>query len=397
MSPPLGAVEEVGVLLELGVLLLALAVLARVGAALELSTIPFYLLGGVAAGALDPFSLSEDFIELGAQIGVILLLFMLGLEYSPDELTANLRANLPGGALDFALNFSIGLAAGLLLGWSVTAAFLLAGAVYISSSGVIAKVLDDLGRIGNRETPSVLSLLVLEDLAMAAYLPIATVLIAGGAAFEAVRTVAIAIAAAGAILILGLRYGERLSGLLSDRSNEVLLLTLFGLMLVVGGAAEQVQVSAGVGAFLVGIAVSGPVAERARVLITPLRDLFAATFFVFFGLRIDTGELPAVLGPALALAVVSGASKFAVGSWAARRAGAGERGRRRAGTIFIARGEFSIVIAGLVVSAGVEPELGPLVASYVLLTAIGGAILTRYADGLRREPATEPVEATAAP
>lgn len=390
MSVPLGVAGEGDVILELGLLLLALALLARIGAALELSTIPFYLLGGLVAGALEPFSLSEDFIELGAQIGVVLLLFMLGLEYSADELTTNLRTNFPAGLLDAGLNFTLGLVAGLALGWSFTAAFLLGGATYISSSGVIAKVLDDLGRLGNRETPSVLSLLVIEDLAMAGYLPIATVLIAGGAVFEAARTVAIAIAAATGILVLSLRYGERLSRLLTGRSNEVLLLTLFGSMLVVGGAAEQVQVSAAVGAFLVGIAVSGPVVERARVVLAPLRDLFAATFFVFFGLRIDTGELSAVILPAVGLALASGVSKYAVGAWAAKRSGAGPRGRRRAGTIFIARGEFSIVIAGLAVSAGIEPELGPLVASFVLITAIGGAVLTRFADSLGRAESPAP-------
>jgi CPA2 family monovalent cation:H+ antiporter-2 len=393
VSLPLGAVEETGVFLELGALMLALAFLAWLGGALDLSSIPLYLLGGVVAGLLDPFALSEDFIELGAQIGVVLLLFMLGLEYSAEELTANLRTTLPAGLLDAGVNFGIGLLAGLALGWGFTAAFLLGGATYISSSGVIAKVLDDLGRLGNRETPSVLSLLVMEDLAMAAYLPVATVLIAGGAVLEATRTIAIAVAATVGILVFTLRYGERLSRVIREPSNEVLLLALFGLMLVVGGAAEEIQVSAAVGAFLIGIAVSGPIAERARVLISPLRDLFAATFFVFFGLTLDTGELSGVVLPAAALATVSGASKFAVGQWAARRSGAGRRGGRRAGTVFIARGEFSIVIAGLGISAGVEPALGPLVASYVLITAIGGAILTRFADRVEREPIAVPAEA----
>jgi monovalent cation:H+ antiporter-2, CPA2 family len=390
---PLGALEGTGIFLELGALMLALAFLAWLGGALELSSIPLFLLGGVVAGLLDPFALSEEFIELGAQIGVVLLLFMLGLEYSAEELTANLRTNLPAGLLDAGVNFAIGLAAGLALGWEFTAAFLLGGAVYISSSGVIAKVLDDLGRLGNRETPSVLSLLVMEDLAMALYLPVATVLLAGGAAVEATRTIAIAVAATVGILVLTLRYGERLSRLVRDPSNEVLLLALFGLMLVVGGAAEEVDISAAVGAFLIGIAVSGPIVERARALIAPLRDLFAATFFVFFGLTLETGELSAVVVPAAALAVVSGASKFAIGQWAARRSGAGARGQRRAGTVFVARGEFSIVIAGLGISAGVEPALGPMVATYVLITAIGGAVLTRFADRVEREPIAVPAEA----
>jgi len=377
------AAADAAVFLELGGLLLVLAVLAWAGTRFEVSTIPFYLLGGIVAGIIDPFAPSEELIEVGADIGIVLLLFMLGVEYSAEELRDNLRLSLPAGALDAALNFSLGLAAGLLLGWGFTAAFLLGGATYISSSGVIAKVLDDLGRIGNRETPSVLSLLVIEDLAMAAYLPVASALLVGGALVEAVRTVAIALGAATLFLVLALRYGSRASRLLRNASDEVLVLVLLGAVLLASGAAEEAQVSAGVGAFLVGIAVSGSVAERARTLITPLRDLFAATFFVFFGLSIDSGELPAVLLPALALALASGAAKHLTGSWAARRAGAGRAGAARAGTVFIAHGEFSIVIAGLGVAAGVEPALGPMVAAYVLITAIAGAVLTRVAGRVR--------------
>ena len=364
MTLPLAALAGGGVFLELGALLLALAVLARIGLAARVSTIPLYLLGGLVIGAFEPLDVSEDFIEVGGQIGLVLLLFMLGLEYSAGELTENVRVALPAGLLDAVLNFTPGLLAGLILGWDATAAFLLGGATYISSSGVIAKVLEELGRLGNRETPSVLSLLVIEDLAMVAYLPVATVLLASGELPEALRSIGVALAAAAVILFAALRHGEALSRLVASRSDEVLLLTLFGLVLAVGGAAE-----------------------RAHLQIGPLRDLFAATFFVFFGLSIDAEKLPAVAVPALLLALATAATKLVTAWWAARRAGAGARGRARAGTVFIARGEFSIVIAGLGVAAGVEDALGPLVAAYVLMTAIAGAVVTRFADRLVRPPA----------
>ncbi len=382
MAPPLAAGGESGFLLELGALLCALALLARIGIGIGLSVIPLYLVGGVVAGLFDPFDLSSEFIEVGGQIGVVLLLFTLGLEYSADELVRGLRRNMPVGVADFALNFSLGLGAGILLGWSFEAAFLLGGATYISSSGIIAKLLTDLDRIGNRETPSVLSLLVMEDLAMALYLPLATVLLAGGAAFEAIRTVAIAVAVALLLLVVAVRFPGGLHRLVSSRSDEVLLLGMFGVVLVVAGAAERIQVSAGVGAFLVGIAISGALVDRVRAQVGPLRDLFAATFFVFFGLQIESDRLGEVALPAVALALVTGASKYAMGSWAARRDGAGIEGAARAGSILIVRGEFSIVIAGLGVSAGIEPALGAMVAAYVLVTAVTGAILTRYAGRL---------------
>jgi CPA2 family monovalent cation:H+ antiporter-2 len=141
-------------LTELGALLFALGMLGRLGRRIGLSPIPLYLLAGLAFGhgGLIPLSASEEFIEVGSEIGVILLLVMLGLEYSASELVGNLRSAAPAGLLDAALNALPGAAFALMLGWDWVAALVLAGITWVSSSGVIAKVLGDLGRLGNRET-----------------------------------------------------------------------------------------------------------------------------------------------------------------------------------------------------------------------------------------------------
>ncbi len=379
----LGADSEIAsALIELGLVIVGLAVLARIAVRTGFSPIPLYLLAGLVFGAVAEPSVSENFIELGAQIGVILLLFMLGLEYTASELTTGLRTGFRSGLLDGALNFTPGVVAGLALGWGWLTAVLLGGVTYISSSGVIAKALTDLQRLGNRETPSVLSLLVIEDLAMAFYLPLIAVLLAGSGAVAAVTSVALAFGVAGIALLVALRFGDVMSRAIFHHSDEVLLLSTLGIVLLVAGAAERLQVSAAVGAFLVGIALSGHVARRAETLVTPLRDFFAATFFVFFGLQIDVAALPEALPVAAALAVVTAVTKVYTGWWAARRVGIATKGRFRAGTALVARGEFSIVIAGLGVAAGLEGELGPLSAAYVLILAIVGPLLTRYSDEL---------------
>lgn len=371
-----------GFFLEFGVVVLALALLARLADRLDVSPIPLYLLGGLAfgGGGLAPLGFPEEFVAAGANIGVVLLLFMLGLEYTADELRANLRTGLPAAGLDAALNFAPGLLAGFALGWEPLAAVLLGGVTFVSSSGVIAKVLADLDRIGNRETPAVLSMLVLEDLAMAAYLPLVAILLVDASVGQAALALAAALGAAAAALIVAFRFGEQMSRGLASRSPEVLLLSVLAVVLLVGGGAEQLQVSAAVGAFLVGIALSGEVADQARALLGPLRDLFAAMFFVFFGLQTDPAEIPPVALAALALGVVTAATKVYTGWWAARRIGVGTRGRLRAGVALIPRGEFSILVAGLGVSAGVEPDLGPLATAYVLLLAVAGPVLIRLAD-----------------
>src|SRR6478672_8238232 len=134
---------------ELGSAIVGLALLARFANRWGFSAIPLYLLGGLAfgKGGLAPLNLTANFIHIGAEIGVLLLLFMLGLEYTGEELKRNLRVGLPSGVVDVVLNFPPGVVAGFLLGWKVLPAVLLGGVTYISSSGVIAKVLAELGRL----------------------------------------------------------------------------------------------------------------------------------------------------------------------------------------------------------------------------------------------------------
>ena len=360
-------------------MVLALGVLARVAGRLTISPIPLYLLAGLALGegGIVPVALSEEFIEVGAEIGIIFLLLMLGLEYSAKELVSGMRTVAPAGLVDLAFNFTPGFLVGLLLGWGVIPALFLGGVTYISSSGVIAKLVGDLRWTGNRETPVVISILVFEDLAMAVMLPILGVLALGGALSTAVATIGAALVVMMTAIAVAYRHGDRLSSIVFHRSDEVALLSVFGLTLLVAGLAEGVAISAAVGAFLVGIAVSGDAVARARSLLTPLRDLFAAVFFVFFGLSIDTGEIPGVLVVAVVLAVITAATKMASSWWAASRSGVGPRGRLRAGLALIARGEFSIIIAGLGAGVAGAEDLSALAAVYVLLTAVAGPLAAR--------------------
>jgi CPA2 family monovalent cation:H+ antiporter-2 len=362
---------------ELGCAIVGLAILARIANRLGFSAIPLYLLAGLAFGngGLAPLEFSKDFVHHGAEIGVLLLLFMLGLEYTGQELQQNLKSGLPAGLVDFALNFPPGLIAGMLLGWKPLPSVLLGGATYISSSGIIAKVLAELGRLSHPETPSVLSVLVLEDLAMAVYLPLVGVLLAGGGPKTVALSVSIAIAVVLIVLFIAIRYGQQLSRFAAHQSDEIILLTILGTILLVAGVAQRFQVSAAIGAFLVGIAVSGPIADQSHRLFAPVRDLFAATFFFFFGLQIDPATLPKVIPIAVALGLTTALTKVLTGYFAASKAGVDRKGRIRAGTALVARGEFSIVIAGL--GAAIEPQLGPLSAAYVLFLAILGPFLAR--------------------
>jgi CPA2 family monovalent cation:H+ antiporter-2 len=368
-------------LVELGAVVLGLAVLAPFAVRAGVSPIPLYLILGVALGegGLYELGASEAFVQTGAQVGVVLLLLMLGLEYSPAELAASVRGNLPAGVVDLVLNAAPGLAAGVLLDLEPLAVVALGGVTYISSSSIVAKLLTDLGRLGNRETPTILSILVLEDLAMAVYLPLLGTLLVGISLASASIGVLVAVTAVVAVLAVSVRLGPRLSSLVFSPDNEQLLLRVLGLTLLVAGVADHLGVSAAVGAFLVGLGLSGQTADSARAVLAPLRDLFAAVFFFTFGLSVDPRAILPLLPVAVLLAVAATASKMATGWWAAARTGVGRRGRARAGAALVPRGEFSIVIAELAVLAGLT-GVGPVATAFVLVTAIGGPFLARYAD-----------------
>jgi CPA2 family monovalent cation:H+ antiporter-2 len=387
-------------LIELGAVVFCLGLLARLAGRIGMSPIPLYLVGGLCfgAGGLVELSGMKEFSHLAGEIGVILLLLMLGLEYTATELVTGLRRSWKAGILDFVLNFVPGAALAALLGWGVVGAMVMGGVTYISSSGIAAKVITDLGRIGNRETPVVLSILVFEDLAMAVYLPILTATLAGVSFLGGMQTVGVSLAVVTVVLLVALRHGHHVSKAVHSENSEVFLLNLLGAALLVSGLAAALQVSAAVGAFMLGIAISGATAHSATRILEPLRDLFAAIFFVAFGLNTDPSSIPPVLAWALVLAVLTAATKIITGAWAAKRAGIARPGRFRAGAALIARGEFSIVIAGLAVTSGVvEAELAALATAYVLIMAVIGPLAARYIEPLvkkfSRPARPEPVPA----
>jgi CPA2 family monovalent cation:H+ antiporter-2 len=185
------------------------------------------------------------------------------------------------------------------------------------------------------------------------------------------------LATVAAVLLAALRYGKSISRVLAHQSDEAVLLSTLGLVLLVAGIAQRLQVSAAVGAFLVGVALSGPLVQQTHRLLGPLRDLFASLFFLFFGLQIDPATLPPVEWQAVALAVVTGLTKLLTGWWAVRCGGGDTSSGLRAGGVLVARGEFSVVIAGLGVGAGLNAGLGPFTAAYVLILAVAGPMIAR--------------------
>jgi len=380
-------------LLELGAVILGLAVLARIAARFDLPTAPLYLLAGLAfgEGGIVPLVTTGHFVETGAEVGLVLLLFVLGLEHSSRDLIATARASASAGVADVLLNATPGVLVALLFGWGPLAAAFLAGITYVSSSGVAAKLLEHAGPHARDAGRFVITIAVIEDFVMALYLPFLAALLLGGDAFGSILAALIAVIVVVAVLAIGTRVEVGVSRAIFSRSDEALLLSILGFAFLIAGVAEVAKFSAVVGALLAGILLSGPAARNAQALVRPLRDLFAAFFFVFIGLSIDPSTIPPVMGWAMLLGVVTAATKVLTGWWAGRSLEPDRRARAVVGAALVPRGEFALAIAGLAAGSAVDERLGPFTVAYVIITIVIGSIATRIlsnrADRAPADPA----------
>ncbi|MBV9951945.1 MAG: cation:proton antiporter [Acidimicrobiia bacterium] len=380
-------------LFVLGAGLVAAAVFARVGRRIGLPTIPLFMLAGVVLGPHTPgLELVEhpDDLALLAKVGLILLLFHLGLELSFGELVAGGRRLLSVGAIYLALNMGTGILFGLALGWGTAEALVLAGAIGISSSAIASKLLTELRRLANPESRLILGIIVVEDVFLALYLAVLQPILGDA---DGVGEYLLQSGRAFAFL-LGLaavaRWGSRLVGRLVDtRDDELLTVCFVGLAVGVAGLAEHLGVSDAIGAFMVGLVLAESRSrERIERLVLPLRDTFAAMFFFWFGLTIDPSDAASVALPVAVAVLLSLVVNVVAGLIAARIHGYGPEAAANVGLTILGRGEFSLVLASLAAAAGLDPRVTPFVALYVLVLAIVGPLLaTRSASIVRRLPA----------
>jgi CPA2 family monovalent cation:H+ antiporter-2 len=309
---------------------------------------------------------------------------MLGLEHSGPNLVEGVRERKSTGLIDIAVNGIPGAIAGLLLGWGPVGALALGGITYVSSSGIAAQMMREFGWNRSEVSRRVTTVLVIEDLALAPYLPLLSTLVAGLGVVAGVISVGVALAVTVVALVISLKGQDAFGRILNTSSQGALLLTVFGIALAVAGFSEMVGFSSAVAAFLVGLILTGEVAEAVRRRLSPLRDLFAAIFFVFFGLGVNPADIPPVLPLAAALAALGIAGKMFVG-WFIARGMSDPFAWKRAGAFLVPRGEFSILIAALAASTVFGPYLQALTMAYVLITSIAASLLLRFfRSGLER-------------
>lgn len=372
-------------LITLGILLVVAYLFGRLGKLVGLPSIPIYMIVGVLASPnthFFPLDFQSGDIELIAVFGLILLLFSLGLEFDQDEFFGNAKTLLISGGSWVLINMGAGFVFGMLVGWGPREALVIAGMTGTSSSAIITKLLIELRRLANKETPMILGVTVVGDIFIAIYLSIVSVVLSGKTEVWPI-VLQLSIAFLFLVLMFSLaRWGGRVvSRLMRTKDDELFTILFFGLVVLFAGVGEIIGVTDAIGAFLIGV-VLGASTYRARIerVAVPLRDIFAAFFFLNFGLALDVAEFGSVIQIVLLAVIMTFVLSLGSGALLAWLHKMGPREALNTAAIFVNRGEFTLILATLSVSAGLDPRLQPFAGLYVLVMAIFGPLFAANSE-----------------
>ncbi|MBP3041654.1 cation:proton antiporter, partial [Bacillaceae bacterium Marseille-Q3522] len=371
-----------------GTALVLVAIAAIIAGKLNFSIIPFLIILGMIVGPHAPkigvidltFIESQDIISFLGRIGVLFLLFYLGLEFSLKKLVKSGKSIVVGGTIYILINFSLGLLYGLAGGFSFLEILIVAGIITISSSAIVAKVLVDLKRTGNRETELILGIIMFEDIFLAVYLSVVSGLVLGGATTLGSAIISIILALGYMLLffIVARKATPLLNKLLNISSNEIFIIVIFAVLFFISGFSETIHVAEAIGALLLGLVLSETEhIDRIEKLVIPFRDFFGAIFFFSFGLSIDPFSLGGGVWLALGAVAITIFGNFIAGMLAGKKVGLSNKASTNIGLTIVSRGEFSIIMANLGIAGGLTPMLKPFSALYVLILAILGPLMAK--------------------
>jgi monovalent cation:H+ antiporter-2, CPA2 family len=380
-------------LAELALTITLLGGLGLAASRFGLSAIPAYLLAGLLLGPNEPKELAliepSEVTEFVAQLGIVFLLFFLGLEFTLDRVTRSQRHAVVGGAIDFVVNAGLGLLIGVAAFGFDFGALILAAAIYVSSSAIGVKGLIDFRRLADDETDLVLAILVAEDLVLAFVLGFASG--GGGELGDTLGVVAKALGFIVVALAASKWLTPAIDRVLDWLPREFFLLAVVGLVVGMSAVAQELGLSEAIGALMAGVVLS-ETSVRAEVeeRFFSFRDVFAALFFFVFGLSIDVAAIDDVgwiLAAAVALTVLG---KIGGTLWAGQVGGFTRRQSLNAGVALIAHGEFTVILAQLAaenpsIPDAQQSQLIAFAGLYVLITATIGVVLMKESKVLGRK------------
>jgi len=325
-------------------------------------------------------------LNLFADIGVILLLFVIGIEFPFAKIRSIGRVAVGAGTLGLFVTLGVVFLAASALGLNFMDSLFIAAALSISSTAIIVKILQDSGKIKKESSILILGILIVEDvIAVILIASLESVALAGTVSVEAVVLVAVV---AGGLIVGTFTIGRRVIPPLIDKvasaqNREILLLSVLGVCFGYALLANVVGLSVAIGAFLAGVLVAeSKSAEVSKILSSPIKDMFVAIFFVSVGALMDITQLESYIFIAIALIAVTTAMKFG-GNLLGNTVFRLEKGKslRSAFALSAPRGEFSIVIVKVGVDMGVVSAfLFPLIGLITIITAFMSPFLIRLGD-----------------
>jgi CPA2 family monovalent cation:H+ antiporter-2 len=395
-------------ILEVGLALALITFAVWLAAKLRLSNVPFLILIGMAVGPHAPrfgvfdfrFIGTAPLIEFMGRVGILFLLFYLGLESNVSRLIQAGRSIFIGGTIYIIINFALGLLYGYLTGFSVEETLVVAGITTISSSAIVAKILFDYRRTANPETELILGITMYEDVFLAVYLSLLSGIVLSGATSVGgvLSSAGLALGFIVGLLVVGRWATPLLNRALRISSNEVFIVVVFALLFLFAGLGETIHVAEAIGALLLGL-ILGETEQSARLerLVVPFRDFFG------FGLTVDPFALGGAVWLSLGAAALSLLGVIIAGQLAGRVGGHDGAKSLNIGLTLLGRGEFSIIVAKLAHAGALAPLLQPFAALYVLLLATLAPIMakeserlhTLLARALKRRAAEEKVQSVA--
>lgn len=379
------------IILEIGLALALIACAVALAHKLGLSNVPFLIIIGMVVGPHAPQIGVFDFrfIETGSlitymgRIGVLFLLFYLGLESNVSRLIEAGRSILVGGSIYVGINFTVGFTFGYLAGFPLREALIIAGLTTVSSSAIVAKILFDYRRMANPETQIVLGITMFEDVFLAVYLSLISGIVLSGATSltGVLSSGGIALGFIVGLIVVGRWATPLLNRLLRIYSNEVFVVVVFACLFLLAGLGETIHVAESIGALLLGLILGETEhSERMERLVVPFRDFFGAIFFFSFGLSIDPFTLGGAAWLAVGAALLSLVGVVIAGLIVGRRAKLSTVGSLNTAFTLLARGEFSIIIVNLALAGGLMSVLQPFAALYVLILASASPLLAKESE-----------------
>jgi len=377
--------------LDFGLALALIGIAVSLAAKLRLSNVPFLILIGMAVGPHAPqigifdfrFISSAPLIEFMGRVGVLFLLFYLGLESNVSRLIQAGRSIFIGGSIYIVLNFVVGIAYAYLTGFSPKETLIVAGITTVSSSAIVAKILFDYRRTANPETELILGITMFEDVFLAVYLSLLSgIVLSGATSFGGVLSSAgLALGFIVGLIVVGRWVTPLLNKLLRISSNEVFVIVVFAALFVFAGLGETIHVAEAIGALLLGL-ILGETEHSGRLekLVVPFRDFFGAIFFFGFGLTVDPFGLGGAVMLSIGAALLSLVGVIIAGQLAGKVAGHPAATSFNVGLTLLGRGEFSIIVAKLAEAGGLLPLIQPFAALYVLILATFAPLLAKESE-----------------